>query len=167
MFVYSFCISFYIIINIVYTSAYTSGFYIDNGYDQTIIDYSMTRQEKREVEHEILNVLGLPTRPKKNKLNSPMKKSAPKFLLNVYKSLLEDQNGRYKRSEDSELNLNSDEQYAIDESDIIMTFESQSMYPSLLFSSSTNSSIQFLNIIKENIKNVILYLVSLNYIIWY
>lgn len=127
MFVYSFCVSFCVIVNIVCTSASSSGFYVDNGYDQTIIDYAMTKQEKREVEHEILNILGLPSRPKK-RMNAPMRKSAPKFLMNVYKSLLEEQNGRYKRSDDNELNLNSDEQHAIDESDIIMTFESQSKF---------------------------------------
>lgn len=106
-------------------SASSSGFYIDNGLDQTIIDHAMSKQEKREVEHDILNLLGLPTRPKK-KSSSPLRKSAPKFLLDVYKSLMEDQNGRYKRSIDSELNLSGEEQHAIDESDIIMTFENQS-----------------------------------------
>lgn len=105
----------------------TSGFYYDNGLDQTIIDHQMSNQDKYEVEHEILNLLGLPTRPKRKSIG-PLRKAAPKFLLDVYKSLMEEENGRYKRTADSELNLTGEEQHAIDESDIIMTFENQSKF---------------------------------------
>lgn len=99
--------------------------YVDNGRGQTAIDRLMTKDEKREMEIEILNLLGLPNRPRKiNK--ATVTKSAPKFLLDIYKSLLEeddeDDHRRVKRN--SELNLSGDEQKKIDQSDVIMTFES-------------------------------------------
>lgn len=108
--------------NFIIISASLSGFYVDNGFDQTMIERIMTKEEKREVEYEILNMLGLPNRPRK-KITAPLKKSAPRFLMDVYKTLMEDSN-RHTRS--TELNLSGEEQQAIDESDIIMTFESQS-----------------------------------------
>ncbi|XP_060518491.1 protein 60A [Cylas formicarius] len=100
--------------------------YVDNGMGQTAIDRLMTNVEKLEMESEILNLLGLPNRPRKiNK--STVKKSAPKFLLDIYKSLIEEQNeeeGYRRPKRSSDLNLSGNEQQQIYESDIIMTFES-------------------------------------------
>lgn len=42
-----------------------SGFYIDNGIDQTIMHHELTQDDAQEVEHEILELLGLPERPRK------------------------------------------------------------------------------------------------------
>lgn len=101
-----------------------SGLYIDNGFDQTAIERIISKDEKKEMELEILSLLGLPKRPMKfNK--SPLKKSAPRFLLDVYKTLMNEEseeNSRSKRS--SDVYLSGEEQHQIDESDIIMTFES-------------------------------------------
>ncbi|EFA04645.1 glass bottom boat protein precursor [Tribolium castaneum] len=100
-----------------------AGIYIDNGLNQTVIDREMTTSEKQEMEMEILNLLGLPERPKR--VSNSLKRSAPKFLLDIYKSLMEEENEGHSRSERSaDLNLSGDEQNAIDESDVIMTFES-------------------------------------------
>lgn len=99
-----------------------SGLYIDNGVDQTIVQRFMTRQEKREVEHEILNLLGLQYRPRPAN-SKTLGSSAPKFLLDVYKSLLDSPNSRSTRSE---FNLSGRDLHAIDESDVIMTFTSNS-----------------------------------------
>ena len=101
-----------------------AAFYIDNGLDQTAIDREMTKTEKREMELEILNLLGLPSRPKR--VTKSLKKSAPKFLLDIYKSFMEeDSDDRHSRRERSaDLNLSGEEQIAIDASDVIMTFES-------------------------------------------
>lgn len=99
-----------------------SGLYIDNGVDQTIVQRFMTRQEKREVEHEILNLLGLQFRPRPAN-SKTLGSSAPKFLLDVYKSLLDSPNSRSTRSE---FNLSGRDLHAIDESDVIMTFTSNS-----------------------------------------
>lgn len=99
--------------------------YVDNGLDQTMIERIMTKQEKHEMELEILNLLGLPNRPRRG-VNAPLRKSAPRFLMDVYQSLIEkendDENERVERSAD--LYISGEEQSAIDESDIIMTFES-------------------------------------------
>lgn len=102
---------------LIFSSA--PGIYVDNGFDQTTIDMAMTTQEKREMELEILNLLGLPNRPRRIN-NSPLKKSAPRFLLDVYKTLMEDENSREERSVD----FSGEEQNAIEKSDVIMTFES-------------------------------------------
>lgn len=42
-----------------------SGFYIDNGLDQTVMHRALTQDDAQEVEHEILELLGLPERPRK------------------------------------------------------------------------------------------------------
>jgi bone morphogenetic protein 7 len=105
-----------------------AGIYVDNGYDQTTIQHAFTKVEKREMELEILNLLGLPNRPRKGAARSFLNKSAPQFLLDVYKSMSEEENGRIKRNAD--LNLSDEEQNAIDESDLIMTFDSISHHVS-------------------------------------
>lgn len=115
---------FYVLVcdNIIVFSSLPAGIYVDNGYDQTSIERAMTKQEKREMELEILNLLGLPNRPRRLASNDTLKKSAPRFLMDIYKSLKENEHGRAERSAD--LNLSGEEINAIDESDVIMTFES-------------------------------------------
>ncbi|XP_013200505.1 protein 60A [Amyelois transitella] len=100
-----------------------SGLYIDNGVDQTVIHHSMTRHERLVVEHEILDLLGLGERPRGPRA-PPLDRSAPSFLLDVYKQLAEEhEQARPTRS--SEMALSGDEQIAIDASDLIMTFQSK------------------------------------------
>lgn len=106
--------------------AVLSGLYIDNGVDQTVIHHSMTRHERMVVEHEILELLGLGERPRRSRA-PPLDRSAPSFLLDVYKQLAEEhEQARPTRS--SEMALSGEEQHAIDESDLIMTFQSKSKY---------------------------------------
>lgn len=104
------------------SSSPKAGIYVDNGFDQTAIDREMSKVEKHEMELEILNLLGLPNRPKR--ISKSLKKSAPKFLLDVYRSLMEKENEGSRHERSADLNLSGDEQNAIDESDVIMTFES-------------------------------------------
>ncbi|XP_066143448.1 protein 60A [Euwallacea fornicatus] len=101
-----------------------AGFYVDNGRGQSAIERFMSKDEKREMEVEFLNLLGLPNRPRKiNK--ATVKKSAPKFLLDIYKSLLDEDEEDHRRiKRDADLNLSGEEQMKIDQSDVIMTFES-------------------------------------------
>lgn len=103
-------------------SSRRSGLYIDNGVDQTIVQQFLTRQEKKEVEHEILNLLGLQNRPRVVANSKTLGSSAPKFLLDVYKSMLDSP----YRSTRSEFNLSGRDLIAIDESDAIMTFTNNS-----------------------------------------
>lgn len=60
------------------------------------------------------------------------RKSAPKFLLDVYKRLSDEANDESNRSKRSSINDNNFitnvDKEAIDESDIIMTFLNKSMY---------------------------------------
>ncbi|KAH1013382.1 protein 60A [Dendroctonus ponderosae] len=100
------------------------GVYVDNGMGQTSLDRHMTNAEKRELEMEFLNLLGLPNRPRKlNK--ATVTKSAPKFLLDIYRTLLdEDEEDHRRLKRESDLNLSGEEQQKIDQSDVIMTFES-------------------------------------------
>ncbi|XP_063226795.1 protein 60A [Bacillus rossius redtenbacheri] len=97
-------------------SATPSGFYADNG-DQTVMEHVLSAREKEEVEHEILHLLGLQARPRGV---SNLTSSAPKFLLDVYQSLVEPTAAR------TEFNLSSQDLHAIDESDVIMSFASHS-----------------------------------------
>lgn len=107
-------------------SARLSGIYYDNGVDQTVIQRFLTRQEKREVEHEMLSLLGLPSRPRpRQSLPVHLGSSAPKFLLDVYMSLLDNPSVRTVRSEFS---LSGKDQQAIDKSDVIMSFLPQGRY---------------------------------------
>jgi bone morphogenetic protein 7 len=91
-----------------------SGLYVDNGVDRTEMARALTRSERREVEHEILSLLGLPSRPPR----APPGSSAPQFLLDVYKSLLD--------ASRDDLNLSGRDLSAINESDVIMSFASRS-----------------------------------------
>ncbi|XP_043473217.1 protein 60A [Leptopilina heterotoma] len=114
------------------TAKRMSGLYIDNGFDQTVIHRLVSQQEKREVEHEILNLLGLPDRPKHVIHRPPqVKRSAPKFLLDIYKNALGelDENEKpvdvkQQEGKHGEFNLSGQDLRAIDQSDVIMTFAS-------------------------------------------
>lgn len=112
-----------------------SGLYVDNGLDQTVIEHSMTIQERQDIELEILHLLGLPDRPRTHPSGLPgdLQRSAPRFLMDVYKSLVERENGREERSaDDMEVELSGDERNAIEESDVIMTFENKYKHVNVL-----------------------------------
>ncbi|XP_041972892.1 protein 60A [Aricia agestis] len=100
-----------------------SGLYVDNGVDQTVIHHFMTRHERQVVEHEILELLGLGERPRRAR-TPPLDRSAPSFLLDVYKQLAEEHE-QTRPTRSSETALSGEEQQAIDQSDLIMTFQSK------------------------------------------
>lgn len=105
-----------------------SGLYIDNGQDQTIIHRLTTKQEKLALEHEILKLLGFPAKPKTISDKGPLlKRSAPKFLLNIYKNALAKptQGKQNKSDERAEFDLSRQELLTIDQSDVIITFAAQ------------------------------------------
>lgn len=67
-----FCVQLIWIISIVVCiNATLSGFYVDNGIDQTVMHRMLTPDDTQEVEHEILELLGLPDRPRRNKHMHP------------------------------------------------------------------------------------------------
>ncbi|KYN44416.1 Protein 60A [Trachymyrmex septentrionalis] len=103
-----------------------SGLYVDNGFDQTVVHRVVSQYEKREVEHEILNLLGLPDRPRNTIGRTPqVKRSAPKFLLDIYKNALgedEEEKPLARSHKAGEFDLSGQDLRAIDQSDVIMTF---------------------------------------------
>lgn len=106
-----------------------SGLYVDNGFDQTVVHRVVSQREKREVEHEILNLLGLPDRPRSAIGRPPqVKRSAPKFLLDIYKNALgedEEEKPVARSHKAGEFDLSGQDLKAIDQSDVIMTFAAQ------------------------------------------
>lgn len=102
-----------------------SGIYVDDGM-QTILSHQLSSAETHEVEHEILELLGLPDRPRKRHIHPSLRKSAPQFLLDIYRRLSaedEEANERAKRNiADNEIYLSEEDRIAIEQSDIIMTF---------------------------------------------
>ncbi|CAO1378765.1 unnamed protein product [Diamesa tonsa] len=120
-----FLVNLFVLASIYCVFASYSGIYVDNGH-QTILNHQLTRDETHEVEHEILDLLGLPDRPRKRHIHPSLRKSAPQFLLDIHKKLSseqEDGNERAKRNtDDNEIYLSAADQIAIDQSDIIMTF---------------------------------------------
>ncbi|EZA54725.1 hypothetical protein DMN91_006821 [Ooceraea biroi] len=103
-----------------------SGLYVDNGFDQTVVHRVVNQREKREVEHEILNLLGLPDRPRNTHGRPPqVKRSAPKFLLDIYQNALgedEEEKSPAHHRKAGEFDLSGQDLKAIDQSDVIMTF---------------------------------------------
>lgn len=116
----------FILTKVFYVLGGLSGFYVDNGVGQTVMDSTMTSDDQQEIEHEILELLGLPERPRKRHLHSLISKSAPQFLLNVYGKLSAEANNvhvRHTRStRDKDILFTEVDDKAIDQSDIIMTF---------------------------------------------
>lgn len=96
-----------------------SGLYVDNGKGQTVIERFISRKEKLKFEREMLSILGLPRKPRKVYNSSELETSAPKFLLDIYKSL----DGT---EVENEFNLNNEDLRSAKDSDAIMTFLSHS-----------------------------------------
>ncbi|OWF38828.1 bone morphogenetic protein 7-like [Mizuhopecten yessoensis] len=71
------------------TTATVSGVYRDNGVDRTERTAEFSGRDKREMQHEILTLLGLHHRPKPAG-HSTTDYSAPRFMLNLYNSITSD-----------------------------------------------------------------------------
>uniref|UniRef100_A0A8D8BK95 Protein 60A n=1 Tax=Culex pipiens TaxID=7175 RepID=A0A8D8BK95_CULPI len=106
-----------------------SGIYVDNGVSQTIRQNAITLHDRQEIEHEILDLLGLPDRPNSKHIHPSLRKSAPQFLLNIYHKQLDAAKGRGRgrRQRDtgsvySRSLLTIADERVIEESDVIMTF---------------------------------------------
>lgn len=96
-------------------------YYLDNGGDQTLAYQAESTDEKVAIESTILAMLNLPKRPQY--IRNPMKKSASRFLLDIYKIISEDVTDHYVRKRSIDTNLYS--YLAMDElqkSDMIVAF---------------------------------------------
>lgn len=68
------CVRFLVIISLVVCiKASLSGFYVDNGIDQTVMHRMLTPDDTQEVEHEILELLGLPDRPRRKHMHPSLR----------------------------------------------------------------------------------------------
>lgn len=113
-----------------------SGFYYDNGVDQTVVHKHLNKREKKEMQSEILHLLGLQHRPRpvfspslRRSRNSPDAdenlSSAPRFLIDVYQSLMEEDSGNLKLAPDlieREFNVSHSDVDTMDQADVIMSF---------------------------------------------
>lgn len=104
-----------------YVFAAFSGVYVDNGEGQTVMQEGISRQEKLQFERDMLDLLGLPSKPRKASNISDLSTSAPKFLYELYKSF-----DGLKMEDD--FNLKKEDLRSIKESDSIMTFLSKSKW---------------------------------------
>jgi bone morphogenetic protein 7 len=111
---------FFLLLSYVdYILAAFSGLYVDNGKGQTVMQRGISRREKLQFERDMLDLLGLPRKPRRTSNGTDLTSSAPKFLLDLYKSL----DG--SKMED-DFNLKKEDLRSIKESDSIMTFLSKS-----------------------------------------
>lgn len=114
----------FLLVCLAIVKAGLSGLYIDNGVDQTVIQRTLSMKEKQDVSHDLLNLLGLPIRPKHLFSNTTsIEGSVPKFLMDIYRSL-----DNPRRTTRSEFNLGGKDLQSIDESDMIMGFASHSKF---------------------------------------
>ncbi|KAK7475615.1 hypothetical protein BaRGS_00033108 [Batillaria attramentaria] len=104
----------------------TTPFYVDNGLQQTVILDTVPRREKREMQQEILTLLGLHHRPKP--ASHTTVESAPKFMMDLYESLKDSEDDAilgedgvvfHPKSNTSRLNVDSEK---VEGSDVIMSF---------------------------------------------
>ncbi|XP_054007525.1 protein 60A-like [Hylaeus anthracinus] len=121
---YIIVIPFLLILIFITSSERSSGLYVDNGVDQTILHKVANRKQKREVEDKLLNLFELPKRPKRIARRALLvKRSAPTFLLNIYKNILSNNKSiQDEHNNMDEFNLTNHDINIIDQSDLIMTF---------------------------------------------
>lgn len=119
---------------LVATCTALSGFYYDNGINQTVVHKHLNSHEKEEMQSEILNLLGLQHRPrpvfpslKRNQkpVGDENLSSAPRFLIDVYQSLTEEDSGDLKLTPElieHEFNVSDSEVSTMNQADVIMSF---------------------------------------------
>ena len=113
-----------------------SGYYYDNGLEQTVLGDSLSPREAEVMQEEILHLLGLHYRPHMSghsQRRLPGNSTVPTFMRDIYNSLLntEGDTGEIKNltfqnldslMETSQFQIEDKDLKAINESDIIMSF---------------------------------------------
>ena len=102
-----------------------SGFYGDNGRNQTIIERRLTANEIEEIKLNFLQFFGIKHVPRRPRDMKALKNSNSQFLIDIYKKFLRDVNTRIIRDVDT-FGLNKDEENAIDQSDTIIALANNS-----------------------------------------
>lgn len=129
--------SLIIFCGLVVSCSALSGFYYDNGIDQTVVHKHLNKREKKEMQSEILHLLGLQHRPRPALPTWPGKKlhvednlsSAPRFLIDVYQSMIEEDSGELKLTPEliKEFNVSYLDLNSMSQADIIMSFVNHGM----------------------------------------
>jgi len=112
-----------------------SGFFYDNGLEQTVMEEGLSMEEARVMQEEILHLLGLHYRPHSSgsRRRLPGNSTVPTFMKDIYESLLntDGDTGEIKNltfqnldslMETSQFQIETKDLKAINESDIIMSF---------------------------------------------
>ena len=113
-----------------------SGYYFDNGMEQTVLQEVLSTQEAEVMQEEILHLLGLHYRPHSSghsQRRLPGNSTVPTFMKDIYYSLLnvDGDSGEIKNltfqsldnlMETSQFQIEDKDLKAINESDIIMSF---------------------------------------------
>ncbi|GAV05701.1 hypothetical protein RvY_15793 [Ramazzottius varieornatus] len=106
------------------------GLYADNGIDQTVIVAPLPREEKKHMQEELLELLGLHSRPRPQ--NQETSQAAPKYMLNLYESFVDEDSGLLKvdgdkliRVRDRTLTENNASLNSMNEADEIISFPNQ------------------------------------------
>jgi len=111
-----------------------SGYYFDNGYQQTVLDTAMDPLEREVMQEEILHLLGLHYRPHSSnqRRRMPNNSTVPTFMRDIYFSLLNEfgDSGEIKNLTfqnldslyGSQFQIDYNDLQAINESDVIMSF---------------------------------------------
>lgn len=124
---------------LIASCAALSGFYYDNGLDQTVVHKHLSKREKKEMQSEILHLLGLEHRPRPTMVSLSNRRkeleenlsSAPRFLIDVYQSLTEEDSGDLKLKPElieREFNVTDSDVNSMDEADVIMSFINQGQH---------------------------------------
>ena len=130
---------------LVATCTALSGFYYDNGINQTVVHKHLNNHEKEEMQSEILNLLGLQHRPRpvfsssrrnQKTVGDEDLSSAPRFLIDVYQSLTEEDSGDLKLTPElieHEFNVSDSEVSTMNQADVIMSFINRGAFDLKLF----------------------------------
>lgn len=92
----------------------------------------MSDEEKKELEAELLMFLGLPVNHRRTDRGIDLKKSAPRYLMDVYEALMDEGDGSGRKKRNAGTSLSREEQDVIDVSDLIMTFENEGKFSTSL-----------------------------------
>lgn len=121
-----------ILLFVTLTNSSLSGYYIDNGLEQTVLEKSLTEDETHIMGQHILELLGLPDEPLVHLTNNKTINSASQFLINMYKHQNhEDELDELPRALPFEMKEAA-------KSDSIMTFESVKIFDNQRFNKIEN-----------------------------
>ncbi|CAB3360076.1 Hypothetical predicted protein [Cloeon dipterum] len=103
-------------------TATISGVYEDTGI-QNMLVRSLSQEEQTAVGGNVLQMMGLPEVPNGDQHGHDSQAAAPKFLLDVYKTLLDEE--QHKSNRQTEFEMTMTDIHAMHESDVVMSFTTQ------------------------------------------